>query len=310
MKILVTGQKGQLAKEILESFNGNSDYRLYFLGRSQIDFRRYDETLKAIETIKPEIIVHTAAVVGGIKFNIENKYTMLNDNLLIDLNVINAALGLDVKNFLYFASSCMYPQEAKQPFETSSILAGKLEITNENYALAKIVGTKLTSTLDLNSNLNFKTLVLSNLYGPNDNFEENNSHVLASAIRKIIQAKRESQSKVTIWGTGTPKREFTLARDVSNWLRENISGLDRLPSILNLGTGVDFPISQIYETVSKCLNLELEFEYDATKPDGIKSKLMDSTLARELFSWNPTLSLSDGITYTLDELKKRGTFQW
>jgi GDP-L-fucose synthase len=304
MRILVTGESGQLAKEFKEKLQGNSDVELFFLGRKNVDLRDRNETLINFKLINPDIVIHTAALVGGIQFNIANPYEMLVNNILIDSNVIHSAYNLHVSDLIYFGSSCMYSPESKQPFEVESILSGRFEVTNENYALAKVVGTKLANTIDLNRDYNYKTFVLSNLYGPFDNYQESHSHILASAIRKVIAAKEHSLKKITIWGTGKPRREFTLARDVSSWVVENLNNLGDLPSTLNLGTGVDHSIATIYEIVAKSLNLDLEIEYDTTMPDGIESKLMNSDIAKDLFSWNPNTNLEQGVRFTIQSLKK------
>jgi GDP-L-fucose synthase len=307
MRILITGENGQLAREFRQNLQENSDLELFFLGRNNVDLRDCKETFNKIKSINPDIVIHTAAHVGGIHFNIANPYEMLSNNLLIDSNVIHSSFNLGISNLIYFGSSCMYSPDSKQPFEVESILSGRLEPTNENYALAKIVGTKLANTIDLNSDYNYKTFVLSNLYGPFDNFQERHSHVLASAILKIIAAKENSLKKITIWGTGKPRREFTLANDVASWVVENLNNLRNFPSTLNLGAGVDHSITTIYEIVAKSLNLDLEFEYDTTMPDGIESKLMNSDVAKDSFSWNPNTNLELGVKSTIQLMKKGGS---
>ncbi len=300
MKILITGSSGQLAKE-LKRIVGNYQYDFVFVGRKEVNLLDQNSTLNLIKSIQPSHIIHTAAKVGGINFNISQNYQMLDYNLSLDLNVINAAQRFHVNNFIYYSSSCVYPLSALQPFETQYLGYGDFEPSNEFYAIAKSTITKLLQGIDADSNKNFKTLVLSNLYGVNDNFNDNESHVLASAFKKIFVGKKVEIDFVDIWGDGTSRREFTLAADVAKFTLESLPIIHTFPSILNLGTGVDYSITEIYETIGKVLGYKGSFRYSLNLPNGVRTKLMNSEVANNKFGWNPEKDLLKGIRRELGD---------
>jgi GDP-L-fucose synthase len=305
-KVLITGKMGQLGRELFNASNVqpfSHNYSFIFIGREQLDLTNSSKTKDFIGKLMPDFIIHTAAKVGGIQFNINNTYSMLYDNLIIDLNVINAALEIKTKNLIYFSSSCMYPIGGEQPFTVDSIFKGSFEITNENYAIAKATITKLMSGIDSREDVNYKTYILSNLYGKYDNFNDGQSHVLASALKKVYSATKFNSPEVVIWGSGTPRREFTRASDVAEFTLKSLSNLPNLPSSLNLGTSIDYSILEIYEIVKELLNYNGKFYFDDSKPDGVYSKLMNSEHAKNLFDWKPQSDLYEGIDSLLSELK-------
>jgi GDP-L-fucose synthase len=249
--------------------------------------------------IKPDVIIHTAAKVGGIKYNVDNSYSMLFENLILDLNLIRAALESQTSQMIYFSSSCIYPLNAKKPFEVDSIFKGEFEPTNEFYAIAKSTMSSLLKGIDKNEAIDFKVFVLSNLYGKYDNFTLDNAHAVSAAFAKILNAKVNNIKEVEIWGTGTPRREFTLAKDVAKFVLNSLPYLQEFPAILNLGTGCDYSISEIYQIISGVLKYEVHFTYNNSMPDGVISKLMNSSVAVNNFRWQPEVDLSVGIASEL-----------
>lgn len=297
----MTGKKGQLASEFRKN-SSNLQFEFIYVGRDEIDLLNQNAVFSLISEVKPEFIIHTAAKVGGINYNINQKYEMLSYNLTIDLNVINASLLSNVPNFLYFSSSCVYPITSPQPFEVKSFGFGDFEKSNENYAIAKATVTKLLTDLDCDLNKNYKTLMLSNLYGASDNFDEDRSHVLASAFRKVSTAKKLGHNYIEIWGDGNSRREFTLASDVAKFILKSLPYVKSFPSIMNLGSGVEYSITQIYKVICEVLDYKVELRYNLELPSGVKRKLMNSDLAKKEFKWDPETELQNGIKKELVDI--------
>ena len=260
---------------------------------------------KYVSRHKPDVIIHAAAVVGGIAENIANPYRMLTLNLRIDSNLTDAAFEAKTASLLYTSSSCIYPKSHDGALSEDQILEGKLEPTNENYALAKIVGLKIVETVAQQIGLNWRGLILSNLYGPNDQFDPGKSHLLSAIINKVSYAKRESSDFVNMWGDGSVRREFTFVKDVASFIVENIENVDQFPKIMNLGYGIDYSIREYYEKVVSLISPGLEIRPDLTKPVGIQDKLLDSSKAKSL-GWNPTTTLDDGLQETIAWFKENG----
>ena len=297
-RVLVTGKNGQIGQEItslVPTLGGLNNYDFVFVAREDADLLDVNQVFKLISDLAPQYIIHTAAKVGGINYNIESSYKMLYENLILDSNVIRCALDLKVSNFIYFSSSCMYPINAKQPFTIDSIFKGPFELTNESYAIAKSTITKLLQGIDLQNEVNFKVFVLSNLYGKYDNFNEVKSHAVAAAFNKVLKAKMSDSRQVEIWGTGNPRREFTLAKDVARFVLNSLPILKSLPSSMNLGCGFDYSINEIYQIISEVLDYEVSFYYNNLMPDGVSSKLMDSSVAMKNFNWRPEKDLRNGL---------------
>jgi GDP-L-fucose synthase len=305
-KVLITGKRGQLGKELLENSRVDkfdSEFEFFFIGRSDVNLLNEAETNALVKSIKPDFIIHTAAKVGGISFNIANKYKMLYENLNIDLNVINSSLKNNISNLIYFSSSCAYPPGGSQPFTTDLLFSGNFEATNEYYGLAKATITKLLEGFDTEEYLNYKTFILSNLYGRYDNFNLETSHILASAFRKIAEAKYSRLNEVEIWGDGTARREFTLAKDVAKFALNSLTNLSTYPSLLNLGSGKDFSVTEIYETIKAVLEYDINFRYNSEMPNGVASKLMDSNFAKNNLNWAPEEEILIGIESELKNIE-------
>jgi GDP-L-fucose synthase len=196
----------------------------------------------------------------------------------------------------------MYPAEATQPIKETEILTGKFEVTNQSYALAKVVGARMVELISEKTSWNWKTFVLSNLYGPFDHFEPNRSHLLAAIIEKTMRAQQENQTTIDIWGDGTARREFTYVEDVAGFILENLHCLGKFPNTLNLGAGVDYTVSEYYKLVASVLGFQGEFSYDLTKPAGMKQKLMDSSLASN-HGWSNFTPIRSGVAQTVEWYK-------
>jgi GDP-L-fucose synthase len=296
MRILVTGASGMLGKSVTHQLiNLNND--VIPLTRENVDLLDQYSTKNFIKDVNPDAIVHCAALVGGIQANISGGGKYLLDNLAIDSSVLTAAKELKVKNLIYIGSSCMYPANFPNPLTEDQILNGYLEKTNENYALAKIIGSRIVEAVALDEKYNWRTFIASNLYGPNDHFGSEKSHLLSAIISKAIYAK-ENRSFIEMWGDGTPRREFTYVEDFAEWIGKSISNLSQLPQNLNLGLGIDYSVKDLYQFVLKDIGYETEIIPNLAKPNGNMRKLMDSTKARE-FGWNPKTSIESGISQTV-----------
>jgi GDP-L-fucose synthase len=296
MRILVTGASGMLGKSVTHQLiNLNND--VIPLTRENVDLLDQYSTKNFVKDVNPDAIVHCAALVGGIQANISGGGKYLLDNLAIDNSVLTAAKELKVKNLIYIGSSCMYPANFPNPLTEDQILNGYLEKTNENYALAKIIGSRIVEAVALDEKCNWRTFIASNLYGPNDHFGSEKSHLLSAIISKAIDAQ-ENRSSIEMWGDGTPRREFTYVEDFAEWIGKSISKLSLLPQNLNLGLGIDYSVKDLYQFVLKDIEYETEIIPNLAKPNGNMRKLMDSTKARE-FGWNPKTSIESGISQTV-----------
>lgn len=305
MKVLITGAAGMLGSSLKKTLTSSSAFEILGLTRSELDLRNRDQFQKILIDFKPDAVIHAAAKVGGIQANIASPVQFLADNLQMDTNVIMSCLGQGVGNFVYVGSSCMYPRDYRQPLVESDILEAPLEPTNEGYALAKISGSKLCQYASNSMGVNYKTIIPSNLYGPGDNFEPGSSHLLASVIRKVHEAKILGASKVDVWGSGEARREFTFINDLVSWLGGMLQSLDKLPARLNVGVGQDHSVNDFYRAALETLGVQAELLHDLTKPEGMKAKLMDSTLAKTKFGWDPKTDLSTGIQLTYEWFLKR-----
>jgi GDP-L-fucose synthase len=248
---------------------------------------------------KPEAVIHAAARVGGIQANIDSPHEFLTENIRMDSNLLTASLEYRVPNLLYMASSCMYPRETFQPMKESQILTGALEPTNEGYALAKLVATKSVELASVQYGLNWRSLILSNLFGPGDHFNSDKSHLLAAIITKVEAAKRTNAPEIIMWGTGNVRREFTYVEDVADFIANKIFSLGDLPAALNIGLGQDYSVFEYYQMVAQYAGYLGKITADASKPEGMRQKLMNIEVAQKL-GWSPTTNMADAIAKTYD----------
>jgi GDP-L-fucose synthase len=294
--VYVAGHKGLVGSALLRNLQKNGYRNLLVRTRQELDLRQSDDVRNFFSRAKPEAVVIAAAKVGGIKANSDYPVEFLLENLQIQNNLIAASFEFGVKKLLFLGSSCVYPKLAAQPIREESLLAGPLEPTNEPYAIAKIAGIKLCQAYAQQYGMNFICAMPTNIYGPGDNFDLAKSHVLAALIRKVHEAKLRNQREVTIWGTGTPRREFLHADDLADALRfllENYNSSE----IINVGSGEDLTIRELVEIVARVIGFEIDLVFDSTKPDGTPRKLLDTTRLQAL-GWKPRISLNDGIQQT------------
>jgi GDP-L-fucose synthase len=303
MRILLTGSSGMLGSAIHEALiQKKPNVEIYAPSSSELNLLDSKLVEEKIAQFKPDQIIHCAAKVGGIQANIDDPFSYFFSNVLMDSNLINVALSQKVNSFLYFGSSCMYPAETSQPILESQILTGALEKTNEGYALAKILATKLISTIATQFKLDWHVLILSNLYGPGDKYSENNSHLVAAVIQKIDAAIRSSSNNVEMWGDGLAKREFTYVNDVASFIVNKIGETKSMPSVMNLGAGEDYTVRDYYEKIAQVMGFEGEIISFPSKPVGMKRKLMDSSLAAS-HGWNPKTVLDSGLLETIEHYR-------
>ncbi len=260
---------------------------------AQLDLRNQQAVADFFAAEKPDYVFLAAAKVGGIHANNTFRGEFLYDNLMIQNNVIHQSYVNGVKKLLFLGSSCIYPKLAPQPLKEEYLLTGELEPTNEPYAIAKIAGIKLCDAYRSQYGCNFISVMPTNLYGPNDNYDLNNSHVLPALIRKFHEAKVADAPSVTMWGTGTPRREFLHADDLADacyYLMENYNE----PGLVNIGVGDDIPIKELALLIKKVVGYEGEIEHDLTKPDGTPRKLMDVSKLHG-FGWKHKIELEEGL---------------
>jgi GDP-L-fucose synthase len=300
MRVLVTGSAGMLGSNLLEALSLNPAIEFKGLARKDADLRSRSEFESLLMQFQPDVVIHAAARVGGIQANISRPVEFLAANLQMDSNVITACLDNGVKNLVYLGSSCMYPKDYRQPLVESDLLMAPLEETNEGYALAKIAGSKLCEYATKSMGVNYKTIIPSNLYGPGDNFNPATSHLLASVVRKVLEAKRTGAKEIEVWGSGNARREFTYITDVTNWLAENLGEIENWPDRLNIGAGIDHSVNEFYTVAMAQLDVSAHLKHDLSKPEGMQAKLMDSTIARAKHNWNPITDLATGISATYE----------
>jgi GDP-L-fucose synthase len=266
--------------------------------RSQLDLGDERAVQSFFAKERPAIVIFAAAKVGGIKANNDFPVEFLLDNLRIQNNIIRSAYETGVRKLLFLGSSCIYPKLAPQPIPETALLGGPLEPTNEAYAIAKIAGIKLCQAYAREYGANFISAMPTNLYGPNDNFDLETSHVLAALLRKAHEAKTRKARELAVWGSGTPRREFLHVDDLASACLFLLEKYDS-PEIINVGCGEDISIRELAELICAIVGFEGQLAWDTTKPDGTPRKLLDVTKLQNL-GWRPTIALRDGIAQTYE----------
>jgi GDP-L-fucose synthase len=291
-RVWVAGHRGMVGSAILRRLSG-VDAELLTVERQELDLRKQSDVRHWMAKARPDIVILAAAKVGGILANDSYPADYLFDNLAIETNVIHAAHLADVERLVFLGSSCIYPKFAPQPITEDSLLTGPLEPTNEWYAIAKIAGLKLCQAYRRQYGRRFISVMPSNLYGPNDNFDLSTSHVLPALIRKFHAAKVAGKAEVVVWGTGTPRREFLYVDDLADAVVFLMEQYDSDEPI-NCGAGFDVTIRELAEMVGRVSGFEGALVFDRTKPDGTPRKLLDSNRLAAL-GWQPKTKLEDGI---------------
>jgi GDP-L-fucose synthase len=288
----------------VRSLQANGYRNIFVRTHQELDLRNSEDVRKYFSEIRPEAVVIAAAKVGGIQANSIFPVEFLLENLQIQNNLISTSFEFGVKKLLFLGSSCIYPKLAAQPIHEDSLLSGPLEPSNEPYAIAKIAGIKLCQAYARQYGTDFICAMPTNIYGPGDNFDLQNSHVLPALIRKVHEAKVKGLRAVTIWGTGTPRREFLHADDLADALRFLLENYES-PEIINVGYGEDVTIQDLVKIIARVVDFEIEILFDTSKPDGTPRKLLDSTRLQKL-GWKPRISLKDGILQTYRWLLQSG----
>lgn len=297
-KIYVAGHNGMVGSAICRLLEKKGYDNLLLKSHSELDLTIQDEVNKFFRDEKPDVVFLAAAKVGGINANMNNQSAFLMENIGIQYNVINAAFNNDVNDLMFLGSSCIYPRESKQPIKEEYLLTGPLEPTNEGYALAKIVGLKTCQYFNEQYGTNYIGVMPTNLYGINDNFDLESSHLVPAIMRKMHEAKINNDPQVEIWGTGKPYRELLFVEDMADatlFAFENYKG----KSFINVGTGEDLTIKQISETIQKIVGYGGELYFNTDKPDGMYRKLLDITNLIDL-GWKPKYSLDEGLKITYE----------
>ena len=292
-KVFVAGHRGMVGSAIVRRHQRAGFENILTRSRQELDLMDRAAVRGFFEAERPNYVVDAAARVGGIAANFEKPVEFLIENLTIQNNVIQAAADFGVTKLLFLGSSCIYPKLAPQPLTEDALLTGPLEPTNDAYAIAKIAGIKLCQAYTREYGRNFISGMPTNLYGPNDNFDLHTSHVLPALIRKVHEAKECGAKEVSVWGSGTPRREFLHVDDLADacfFLLENYSS----PEIVNIGCGEDVSIKELAETVCEVLGFEGTLVFDASKPDGTPRKLMNVGRLLAL-GWKPRIGLKEGI---------------
>ena len=305
--ILLTGGSGMVGSNII-NHNFSQNYKILSPTSSDLNLLNYKDLEDYIKFNKPELVIHAAGIVGGIKANINYPVRFLVENMQMGLNILMASKTQKVKKFINFSSSCMYPKNARNPLLEDSILKGELEPTNEGYALSKITSTRLCEYISReDSSFLYKTVIPCNLYGKYDDFSYENSHMIPGVIKKIHDAKNKNLEFVNIWGDGLARREFMYAADIADFIYYAVENFNKMPQNINVGLGLDYSIIEYYKIIADVIGYKGKFNHDMTKPTGMKRKLIDDQRLSE-FGWSHQTSLETGIKetykYFLDEVKK------
>lgn len=298
-RIYVAGHTGLAGSAIWNHLETQGYSNLVGTISDELDLRDNAKTIKSIQSLKPHTVVIAAAKVGGIAANNEFPVEYLLDNLKIQNNLMEASHLANVQRLLFLGSSCIYPKFAEQPIKESSLLTGELEPTNDAYAIAKIAGIKLVQSYRKEYGHQWISVMPTNLYGPGDNFDPNSSHVLAALVRRFSEAVRDGADQVTVWGSGSPRREFLHSSDLASGVEFLLKNYDDLLPI-NIGTGVDISIRELAEIIAEITGFDGEIIWDQSKPDGTPRKLLDISKIKAL-GWEPLVGLREGLERTCME---------
>ena len=313
IKIYIAGHNGMVGRSIHNYLKRNNIGKIIVTSKKKLNLENFNKVDKFLQKNNPDVIINCAGKVGGILAN--NKYPIefLNENIAIQTNLIKSSYLNNIEHFINLGSSCIYPKKSKQPIKESFLLTGSLEKTNEAYALAKIVGLKMCEFYNSQYNRTYLTLMPCNLYGPNDNFDKEKSHFLPALIKKVIQNKKEYNKSIEIWGTGKPKREVMHVDDLASAIGfilmkkikkdKKLLRLIKRSSVINVGSGVEYTISNFAKIISKLLNNNNKLSFNKKYPDGTMRKILDSSLIRSL-GWKPKIEIKEGLKETINWYKK------
>ena len=302
-KIYIAGHKGLVGSAILRNLKSKGYKNIIYSNRNNLDLTNQSQVYNFLKKHKPKFIFIAAAKVGGILANKKYKADFITQNILIQTNIIHGAFLSGIKNLIFLGSSCVYPKDCKKPIKESYLLNGKLEETNDAYAIAKIAGIKMCESYNIQYKLNYKCLMPANVFGPNDNYDENNSHFLPALIKKIYKLDKKNSSELEIWGNGKPKREVMHVDDLADacvfFMNKKTNH-----TLINIGTGKDHSIEYYAKLIAKLiLNRKIKIKYDRSRPNGVFRKVMNVSIARK-YGWKAKILLEDAILKTYDSFNK------
>ena len=300
-KIFIAGHNGMVGSAIKKKFLQKGYKNIITINKKKLNLINQKKVFNYLKKIKPDLVIIAAARVGGIIANSSNKSQFIYENLQIQNNIIHGSYKCGVKNLIFLGSSCIYPKYSKQPIKEKYILTGSLEQTNDAYAIAKIAGIIMCKNYTKTYGLNYKCLMPSNMYGPNDNYDLNNSHFFPALIRKIYEAKMNNKKKVKVWGSGKVLRELLYVEDFADAVLFFINKKIK-EDFLNIGSGKDYSIDWYTKFIMREMNIKLKIIYDKSKPDGVPRKLLDVSLAKK-YGWVSKTSLEEGFLNTLEDFK-------
>ena len=306
-KIFLAGHKGHLGSAIYKKLKKIGFKKIITINKSKLNLLNQSKVFKFLKKNKPNVVIIAAARVGGIHANDTQRAKFIYENLTIQNNIIHGSYLNNVKNLIFFGSSCIYPKNISKPISENMLLTGKLEYTNEPYAIAKIAGVKLCENYNLQYKTNYKCLMPCNSYGPNDNYDLKTSHFIAALIKKINLARNNKSKHIEIWGTGKPKREIIFVDDIADACVYFMNKKTK-KTLINIGTGKDLSIEGYAKYLIKFFNMKLKIKKNLKMPDGIQRKLLNVNLANSL-GWRAKTSLKDGLKITLQDLNKKNLFK-
>ena len=302
-KIFVAGHKGMVGSAIFRLLKKKGYKKIFTIDKSRVDLTNQNKTEKYLKKIKPNFVIIAAAKVGGILANQNYKGDYIYQNLMIQTNLIHSSYIVGVKKLIFLGSSCIYPKYSKQPIKENELLSGKLEETNDAYAIAKIAGLKMCEAYNKQYNTNYVCLMPTNLYGPNDNYDLKTSHFYPALISKIYFAKNQKKKSITLWGNGKSKRELLYVDDLADaceyFLKKKINH-----TLINIGSGQEKTIRGYCDFLLKKFNIKLNLKFDKRKPNGTPRKILDMTLAKS-YGWKPKTNLDTGFEMTLNDFLKK-----
>ena len=312
-KIFIAGHRGMVGSALVKYLKNQGAKKLILVTKKKLDLLNQDKVYKFIRYKKPDAIINCAGRVGGILANSKYPVEFLNINIMIQLNLINAAYQNKIQHFINLGSSCIYPKKAKQPIKEDYLLTSSLEKTNEAYALAKIIGLKACEYYNQQYGTSYLTLMPCNLYGPNDNFNLKNSHFVPALIKKIVNSSSGKKSKIEIWGTGKAKREAMYVDDLASAIffilkkkilkNKKLSKIIKKNPVINLGSGKDFSIKQFAKMICRLSGKKDNLKYNKKYPDGTMRKILDNKVIKRL-GWKPKISLEEGLSKTIKWYKE------